>query len=527
MDYGQGGNNSCGSCCSHELGHQVSAPGMTAEDPMAFMLQLLGRQSEEVITQMSMLRPSHLQPVAQSQPAGFMSNESHTATWGDTDFVMMLSHLGYDTDGLLRVFQDGGHALAALKATLDADRWNELSNAITWVPKASKPVTETSLIEKGQIQMQGPQGKAGHSAPVVPEQIRVLGADSTLADLVATHLVPDLTKQLADTASIEDDVKRLREQRRITDRLQKLMRYTNKPESIRATAIACKHELAIYKWYLFNQAARGSIGMQTLESRIDAAHKAFQRQEDIAQSRANDLLAEQTKNTQRALVMEKMLEEVGVIDGLINGLETRQLAKKFREMADELDRVEDGGTVPQQVQLDFVPGTTSAEAFPLALASDNSDMGLDYRRSVPTTEGGFSDDKFGAPTRRGLSVTLPHSGLQVNLKTPTPEQVDAINASGRVRRLVTGLDLGNNPGIQSSEYPPRGGRLVLPVATNQEQKAQDFVESIISRLQNGEAVKEEELLKAASFLPGLDDVWRRMLAEVIGTRMFGKTPFLQ
>lgn len=527
MDYGQGGNNSCGSCCSHELGHQVSAPGMTAEDPMAFMLQLLGHQSEEVITQMSMLRPSHLQPVTQSQPAGFMSNESHTATWGDTDFAMMLSHLGYDTDGLLRVFQDGGHALAALRATLDDDRWNELSNAITWVPKASKPVTETSLIEKGQIQMQGPQGKAGHSAPVVPEQIRVLGADSTLADLVATHLVPDLTKQLADTASIEDDVKRLREQRRITDRLQKLMRYTNKPESIRATAIACKHELAIYKWYLFNQAARGSIGMQTLESRIDAAHKAFQRQEDIAQSRANDLLAEQTKNTQRAQVMEKMLEEVGVIDGLINGLETRQLAKKFREMADELDRVEDGGTVPQQVQLDFVPGTTSAEAFPLALASDNSDMGLDYRRSVPTTEGGFSDDKFGAPTRRGLSVSLPHSGLRVNLKTPTPEQVDAINASGRVRQLVTGLDLGNNPGIQSSEYPPRGGRLVLPVATNQEQKAQDFVESIISRLQNGEAVKEEELLKAASFLPGLDDVWRRMLAEVIGTRMFGKTPFLQ
>lgn len=555
MDYGQPlAGNDCNCCSGHgepSRFPEPQTPRQVEQIIPAWMRAMLdhpggniagGIAAPAIVNSHGVLTPvPGYTPVSTKREASFIH-----ASYSD-----MLRRAGWAPEVLLRTVEKGGNAIVQLEKQLGADRFNDLMSNI----KFTDPVTEQSLTQKGIEQMQpivhshsfqdlrktfgefgirGPLGKAG--LPPVSNQTKELGDISTLSDVVTHHILPDFMQQLTETLKIQDPTERLRENYRIINRLQKLIIYTRKPGRIDPYNVQCPHEFAIYQWAQLNDAVHGRQSECEAHTNIHAAAARIQERNDVREQEA----AQQAKNQQRAAVMEQIIGEIGAVEKLVNGLETTQLAVKLREMAAELDRVEAGGEIRQQAQLPFVRGAKPEHQFDgMRQASDGSDMGMDYlarpiarvvedhgdqavlapanyTRQVPTTAGGFSDDKFGGATRAGLVDISPEAQQR--------RIAEGASSSGRgfirtASLLNTGME------IQSSEYPPAvaPGTSVTPGAIARA----DFVKSIIGRLTNGEAIGEKDLLKAAEFAKAGNPQLSLDLARVVGMRMVGSTPFLQ
>lgn len=568
MDHGQGGYSH--SCCGfgHSSDSHVHKSIEEIIDPNSPIGKMLALVAGEGVSQ---LRPvtqdinsNIFSPPVEKEPMKgelLVPGKTHTASYKSENFVKMLRQNGYDTDAILAALNDAdGNARQQLRESIGEDRYTILQQEITWT---KKEVTAEQLVKAGQIKLQpgefyndlmaalgvmeggnrsislrredlsGPTGLPGPvGKPLVSPEIKIVGSKETLAEAIAGHIVPDMMKKLSDALDITDITQRMREQRRIADRFQKLMRYTAKPESINASAIACPHELAIYKWSQLNKAAEGLVTTGVAFANIDKATQLFMERESADKLNRDHQRQAQELNQKRAAIMERVIGEVGAIEELVNGLETRQLAQKLQAMAADILEAENGAPVKQQAQLDFVPGQKLGVPFEGSrMASDDSDMGLDYRRSVPTTAGGFSDDKFGAATRNGLTTDNPAvpAFMQgfLNARVETRAKVFPTEQARQDQAQVKEVQYDHSgPGVQSSEYPPNGGRLQVVTNAERERRA-EFVTSITQRLEGGEAISESELLKAAELAKTLPTTFQLELARIVGIRMMGKAPFLQ
>lgn len=483
-----------------------------------------------------------------------------TAQFRDPQFGRMLANCGYNADAILRAIAADDNSTRQMREVLGEQQWQVLLSEIIF----SDNVTESSLLAAGaqafplgQMELRRVTPQAVKPKPPVSQQCQIVGAISTLADVISGHVIPDFMQQLADALDIDDPTERLREQYKIASRFQKLMRYSRKPGMIDPANMHCKHELAIYKWTQLAHAVRGDQTEAEALANIRTATEAFLEKTDPKKVSEEHTEA-QAVNLRRAQVMEKIIGEVGNISALVEGLETNLLAKKLRDLAEDLDRAESGEEPAEQVQLPWEqymlqPDHNTGVAYNASVLA--GDMGMDYSRQVPTTPGGYSDDKFGAPTRRGLTgsslparadiqITLDRPSARPHVFSPDEQQraIDAANSAGRVNLgargpglVSAGLGLGalfsGQPSgipasrdIQSSPLPVRAQIKPEPLRG---QTPQEFVLEMIARLNRGENVGEAELLKAAEFSKTLICGEAGKLAQAVGLRLARGTQFLQ
>lgn len=385
------------------------------------------------------------------------------------------------------------------------------------------PVTEESLISKGERNMEQMQGFGnllntigllsessrvlpGNTKPAVSKQVADVGSEVTRGQLLANFIVPDFNAQIVKAQEIEDLDKRLRTQNRLIQRLAKLSKYLRSPHLIDKHAIDCRHELAIFSWRQYNRVVEGQITEAEAVAQIHEAETAFR--ERVEQKQTHRAMQEQA--LARANAVDKVMRELGSFEALGENLNTEAMSKKLRELAAILESSQ------TTLAEDFVQGAkkTTIQENPSPRGSDNSNMGLDYRRQVPTTISGYSDDKFGGATRNGMTTDKPSNAI---LGQPMPL------TGGKVVELSRELAsaLGKVPRTDIAVSP------VFDQATTERDRKQIYVNSIIERLDCGEALNTSELLTAAQFAREFGTEMSLRLTNTLAKRMAGKTPFIQ
>ncbi len=158
--------------------------------------------------------------------------------------------------------------------------------------------------------MQGPVGDPGHTARQMPNRsagesevsydsvkqaqinklIEVAANPETLQKFVTEKMIPTFTKALAELGDKYSGQDLLRQQRRISDRLQKLLVYVSAPERIVGTCIHDVHELQIYKHYVATRVVSGQLSEQAGSQVIaNAMEKLEERNAAMEVARAKDI----------------------------------------------------------------------------------------------------------------------------------------------------------------------------------------------------------------------------------------------
>ena len=152
------------------------------------------------------------------------------------------------------------------------------------------------VVEPGQTARPMPNRSAGETE-VHPERqaqidklIEVAANPETLQKFVTEKMIPTFTKALAELADKYTGKDLLRQQRRISDRLQKLLVYVSAPERIVGTCIHDVHEMQIYKHYIATHVVAGTMTEAAGSQAITVAmEKLEERNAAMDVARAKDI----------------------------------------------------------------------------------------------------------------------------------------------------------------------------------------------------------------------------------------------
>lgn len=147
-------------------------------------------------------------------------------------------------------------------------------------------------------EMYNPQGYQGYSVRAVEDktpptsdafaatvkygaQFTELGSEDTLTGLISEVIIPGMQKKIVSLMAEFSGQSLLRQQRRLTARLNKLLSYAAVPSSISPETISDEYELALYKWFVFNTAVKENLSVAKVDSLIKTAteHYATRRAE--------------------------------------------------------------------------------------------------------------------------------------------------------------------------------------------------------------------------------------------------------
>lgn len=169
--------------------------------------------------------------------------------------------------------------------------------------------TTVELPVLSAAKMNGPQGAAGRPMPnrsagetevsydtvrqaQINQMIEIAADPATLQKLVTEKIIPTFTKALAELSGTYSGQDLLRQQRRVSDRLQKLLVYVSAPERIVGTCIHDVHELQIYKHYIATHVVAGTMSEAAGSQAIaDAMEKLDARNAAMDAARAKDIKA--------------------------------------------------------------------------------------------------------------------------------------------------------------------------------------------------------------------------------------------
>jgi len=337
MDYGQTELSraqacACGRCNQRSAGMSIQSRPASEIDQNHPLLQLLAKQAAE-LPQFTEFRPVAQAPVTEEslmekgKKVMAQSQLQHPSEEGFREFLgMMLGALS--TADLEQQLQGKGgffdrpsaFSPEAQQAAIargqrpenQAERGIEqilpkfLTEGIFGVP-AMSPEQVQELIAR--LSRGGLRAQPQPVLETIPEEVKIAGSDETLQNFITEKLIPGHIHQLLELQANYSGQDLLRQQRRVVARMQKLMQYQTRPESIQATAINDDYELAIYKHYIAKQILASVIkvteGIHYINSAIAGMNARIlgTQENQVAQSGA-------TAEQQRQEKLNKALDEM-------------------------------------------------------------------------------------------------------------------------------------------------------------------------------------------------------------------------
>lgn len=170
------------------------------------------------------------------------------------------------------------------------------------------------------------------TAPI-PENIQATAEAKTIQNYISAKMIPDFLKQLSDLLLVEDGQERLRQQRRVIERMAKLMKYQAKPETIVPTAIHDEHELAIYKHVVAKQIVSRNMTVADGVARVNNAIAAMNDRITAVEENKKQQAAEHHKANRDRIVDERLTELTRVSATTHIG----ETVRRLKEIATEYD----------------------------------------------------------------------------------------------------------------------------------------------------------------------------------------------
>lgn len=166
----------------------------------------------------------------------------------------------------------------------------------------------------------------------LPEVVLKTGDPATLTEYVSKTMIPTFVKEITELGEKFEGIELLRQQRRLQERLNKLMMYSTKPERIVGKAIHDDHELAIYKCYIAQRVIAGSLQVMAGQNLINEARNGLH--ERKAAVAANQ--AKQKKEQERKELLTELQGNLFLLAEDVTKMEVRTAASYLRKMADGL-----------------------------------------------------------------------------------------------------------------------------------------------------------------------------------------------
>lgn len=167
----------------------------------------------------------------------------------------------------------------------------------------------------------------------IPENIQATAEAKTIQNYISAKMIPDFLKQLSDLLLVEDGQERLRQQRRVIERMAKLMKYQAKPETIVPTAIHDEHELAIYKHVVAKQIVSRNMTVADGVARVNNAIAAMNDRITAVEENKKQQAAEHHKANRDRIVDERLTELTRVSATTHIG----ETVRRLKEIATEYD----------------------------------------------------------------------------------------------------------------------------------------------------------------------------------------------
>lgn len=165
-----------------------------------------------------------------------------------------------------------------------------------------------------------------------PDVILKTADPATLTEYVSKTMIPAFMKEITELADKFEGIELLRQQRRLQERLNKLMMYSTKPERIVGNAIHDEHELAIYKCHIAQQVVAGDLRVATGQSLInDARASMFERQKAVVANQAK-----QKKEEERKELLSALQQNLFLLAEDVTKMETRTAAVYLKKLLDGL-----------------------------------------------------------------------------------------------------------------------------------------------------------------------------------------------
>jgi hypothetical protein len=168
----------------------------------------------------------------------------------------------------------------------------------------------------------------------IPEKVVASGQPETIQNYITLKMIPAFLQKLAEAIETHKGkgFDLLREQRKLINRLNKLMSYQARPMSIIPTAIHDEYELAIYKNYVAQQICSTNL---TLDKGLDlvnaAANGLADRQEACRINEEKQAAAkfDKAKRTATEEVLRDLVSNIGSVPADELALRLRGIAEEF------------------------------------------------------------------------------------------------------------------------------------------------------------------------------------------------------
>lgn len=191
------------------------------------------------------------------------------------------------------------------------------------------------IAEARGLGVAGPSGLIGGvGKPVeIPEVIRKTADPETLQNYISKTMIPTLTAEIIALSDKFEGIELLRNQRRLQERLNKLMMYSTKPERIIATAIHDEHELAIYKCHIAQQVVAGGLKPMKGQEMIQSAQAGLNERKVAVE--ANQL--RQKKEQERKEILGRLQDQLALLSEDVTKMEINTAAMYLRKLADGIE----------------------------------------------------------------------------------------------------------------------------------------------------------------------------------------------
>lgn len=250
----------------------------------------------------------------------------------------------------------------------------------------------------------------------IPEKVVSSGQPETIQNYITLKMIPAFLQKLAEAIETHKGFDLLRVQRKLINRLNKLMGYQARPLSIVPTAIHDEYELAIYKNYIAQQICSTNLTLEKgLELVNAAADGLADRQEACRINEEKQAAAkfDKAKRTATENVLRDLVSNIGSVPA-------DELALRLRGIAEEF--------APAKPVDAFKQGFKEAMVAAVPVRSDVK-ISLDPAVS------------------RSMDEIVPSFQRQLmgSLRTMTPEDIARLVNSSIVPEDIRGWNPGNRP----------------------------------------------------------------------------------